>query len=59
MVLAIQGNLKMDKKQERGNLNTVMVHIIQEHFITINYMEKENISGVMEENIMEIGNLIV
>ena len=59
MVLVIQGNLKMDKKQERGNLNTAMVHIIQEHFIIINYMEKENISGVMEENIMEIGNLIV
>jgi hypothetical protein len=59
MVLVIQGNLKMGKKQERGNLNMVTVLIIQEHFITINYMEKVNISGVMGENIMEIGNLIV
>ena len=58
MVLVILVNLKMDKKQERENLNMVMDHIIQEHFIIINYMGKVNIFGVMEENIMEIGNLI-
>ena len=59
MVLVIPENLKTDKKQAKANLNMVMVHIIRERFIIINYMAKVNIFGVMEENIMEIGNLIV
>ena len=48
----------MDKKQVKVNLNIVMVHIIQGHFIIINYMGKEYIYGVMGGNIMVIGNLI-
>jgi hypothetical protein len=58
MELVIQVNLKMGKKQEKENLNMVMVLIILGHFIIINCMEEVYIYGVMDVNIMEIGNLI-
>ena len=51
-------NLKMDKKLEKGNLNIMMVLIIQELFIIINYMVKDYMFGLIEENMMEIGNII-
>ena len=58
MGLVIQANLKMDKKQEKGNLNIMMVLIILELFIIINYMEKVYTFGLIGENIMVTGNLI-
>ena len=58
MERVIQENLKMDKKREKENLNIMMVLIIQELFIIINYMEKVYMFGLIEENMMEIGNII-
>lgn len=36
-----------------------MDHIIQDNGLKIEYMEKENIHGMMVDNIMEIGLIII
>ena len=58
MELVIRVNLKMGKKQEKGNLNIMMVLIILGRSIIINYMEKVYTFGLIGENIMVTGNLI-
>ena len=58
MERVILENLKMDKKLEKENLNIMMARIILELFIIINYMEKVYMFGLIDENIMVIGNLI-
>ena len=58
MVPVIQENLKVVKRQVKGNSDMEMVLNILEPFITTNYMGKDYIFGPMVGNIMEIGKII-
>ena len=51
----IQEIMNMERKKEEVNSNGVMVLLMKEHFIIIILKDKENIFGLIKENIKENG----
>lgn len=51
-------NIKMEKRKGEELFVGLIVQFILENFIKITFKEKENIPGMMEENIKELGKII-